>query len=224
MVCSDTFDGGSLNEKFWGRYGWGHQTPGEGGLGRYDPSNVFVKDGAMNLRWKYANGEWTSAGVSSAPGCSGVQGRWEVRAKFPQGQGLSFVFLLWPKNGNWPPEVDFLEGGLGNERVSAFYHDSTARYDAERAMPAADEWHTYGVTMESDRLVYTLDGQPWAEMRPKAGTTTEQMWFGLQTAAIDPNSWAAKYHKGGVFGGVPNAQTPAETSMQIDWVAYYAKH
>ena len=28
-----------------------------------------------------------------------------------RGQGVSIIALLWPTNGDWPPEIDFVEDG-----------------------------------------------------------------------------------------------------------------
>lgn len=224
LAFSDTFDSG-LNGDVWGRYGWGYQAPGEGWLGRYNVDNVYVSDGSMKLRYLYKDGEWTSAGVSSAVGHQAVLGRWEVRAKFPQANGFSFAFLLWPGNDTWPPEVDFLEGATSEDTFSGFYHEADPhyRYDAgSLAHPGTGEWHTYGVTLESDRVIYTLDGEPWAEIKTNKPVQEVPMWLGMQTGVVDPQGWVAKYYQGGL-DAAPTDRTPGEAAIEIDWVAQYEK-
>lgn len=222
MTWSDTFDG-ALQDENWGRYGWGYQAPGDGFLGHYDVNNVFASDGTMKARFRHTDGEWTSSGVSSAPGHSAVKGRWEVRAKLPQGQGFSFAFLLWPADGSWPPEVDFLDGATSGDDISGFYHYSTdKRYDATMPNAGVAEWHTYGVIMEDNRVILTLDGEPWADWKTDERVPDSPMWLGIQSGVVDENGEIGQYVDE-VAGGVPNAQTPAEAAIEIDWVAHYEK-
>ncbi|MDN5725337.1 MAG: glycoside hydrolase family 16 protein [Propionibacteriales bacterium] len=225
---SDDFSTGPRNQDTWEAYGGG-QRPTGGAMGYYERSNVTIdparESGTMGLRYLYRDGRWTSSGVSSRPQFSAVQGRWEFRAKFPRGKGLGYAFLLWPDNQQWPPEVDMAEGVVNGPTVSSFYHYGTAqdprREARERQVPDMTQWHTYGVIMESDRLTYTFDGEPWATV--DVAVTTTPLWIGFQTGAIDPKAVEAQWFEGGVTGGVPNAETPADATIQIDWVAHYRK-
>src|SRR5664279_3307757 len=54
-----------LDQTKWARYGYGGQAPGQGGMGVYQQSNAFTSGGLLNLRTQYANGAWSSAGMSS---------------------------------------------------------------------------------------------------------------------------------------------------------------
>jgi beta-glucanase (GH16 family) len=49
-------------------------------------------------------------------------GRWEIRAKFPVSKGIGYVFLLYPDDGSWPPEVDIAEGRVKGPQVMSTYH------------------------------------------------------------------------------------------------------
>jgi len=75
-------------------------------MGVYQQSNAFTSGGLLTLRTQYANGAWSSAGMSSGDFYSASGGRWEIRAKFPVAKGIGYVFLLYPDDGSWPPEVD----------------------------------------------------------------------------------------------------------------------
>lgn len=220
---SDDFSVGPRDQEKWEAYGGG-QRPTGGAMGRYERDNVTIDDGALRLRYLYQD-EWTSAGVSSRPEFSAVQGRWEFRARFPRGKGLGYAFLLWPENGHWPPELDIAEGAVNGPKVSSFYHHGTEqdhrREDRDHEVADMTQWHTYGVIMEPGRLTYTFDGEPWATV--DVDVTTTRMWIGFQCGAIDPNAPEAQWFEGGVPGGVPNQLTPADSTIEIDWVAHYRK-
>src|SRR5665811_1044091 len=111
-----------MDQTKWVAYGWGYQVPGQGAMGRYLQSNTFMSNGVMSLRTQYANGEWSSAGVSSGDFYSAVGGRWEVRAKFPVSKGIGYAFLLYPDDGSWPPEVDLAEGRVNGPQIMSTYH------------------------------------------------------------------------------------------------------
>jgi len=212
---------GPLDDKKWGRYGWGYQPVNNGAMGVYKPENVYTHDGVLALRTRYANGQWTSAGVSGNPGFSASGGKWEVRAKMPTAEGIGYVFLLMPTDGSWPPEVNIAEGRV-NGRVESFYHWGTPS-DHHRAMSVhtvnTHEWHTYGVIFDNDRMIFTIDGDTVTGILDNVPVTTKRMWLGFQTGAMDPHGSASAYET--VDGGVPNASTPASSEIQIAWVAHY---
>lgn len=218
---AESFDG-PLDDERWGAYGWGRQEVGNGAMGVYKVNNVYVDQGALTLRTHYENGAWTSAGVSGAPSYSAAGGRWEVRARFDRAVGIGYAFLLYPDDDTWPPEINFAEGRVGGPDVMAAYHWGANNNQDHRFLQVANltQWHTYGVIIESDRLIFTFDGRPWAEM-PNDHVTTKKMWIGFQTGAMDPNGSAKQYET--VPGGVPNPDTPESSVVQIDWVAHYVR-
>ena len=187
-------------------------------MGLYSLSNVFTSGGNMVLRTQYAGGKWTSAGVSSGDGFAAYQGKWEVKARFENAKGIGFVFLLYPDDGSWPPEVDMAEGRVSDPNVMATLHwDSTNQQRQSFVnVPDMTAWHTYGVIMTANKITYTLDGQPW-ESYTTANVPTKKMWIGFQTGPMAcPSSYEC------VAGNVPNADTPAVSNIYIDWVAHYA--
>ena len=220
---SDDFSG-TLSSARWGRYGYGTQPVGNGAMGLYKPENVYTHDGVMALRTQYANGAWTSAGVSGNPGFSAVGGKWEVRAKLPTAKGIGYVFLLMPADGSWPPEVNLAEGRV-NGRVESFYHWGTPAQNYQaysiNSSVNAHDWHTYGAILDAPnrRIIFTIDGDNVTGTLNNVPVTDKKMWLGMQTGAMDPNGSAKAYET--VPGGVPNALTPASSEVQIDWVAHY---
>jgi Glycosyl hydrolases family 16 len=211
-----------MDQTQWGAYGWGYQVPGQGAMGRYLVSNTFISNGIMTLRTQYANGEWSSAGVSSGNFYSAAGGRWEVRAKFPVSKGIQYAFLLYPDDGSWPPEVDIAEGRVNGPENMATYHWGSANNQVQSFMsnPDMSGWHTYGAIIGTNTITYTFDGRPWATIS-NSNVTTMKLWIGFQCGAMDPNGEAKAYET--VDNGVPGPLTPAVSDIQIDWVAHYIK-
>ena len=211
-----------IDQTKWGRYGWGYQVPGQGAMGRYLQPNTFTSNGIMTLRTQYVAGEWSSAGVSSGDFYSAAGGRWEVRAKFPVSKGIGYVFLLYPTDGSWPPEVDIAEGRVNGPQIMSTYHwgSNNSQVQSNMSNPDMSGWHTYGVILGTNTITYTFDGKPWATVT-NSQVTTKKLWIGFQCGAMDPNGSAKAYET--VDGGVPGPLTPAVSDIQIDWVAHYTK-
>lgn len=209
-----------IGQTKWGRYGWNNEAPGQGAMGLWSPANTSTSNGVMTLRTQYANGVWTSAGVSSGDLFSAAGGRWEFRAKFPVSKGIQYAFLLYPDDGTWPPEIDILEGRVNGPQVMGAYH-----YDSDNKQslvffdnPDMSGWHTYGVIVGATTITYTFDGRPWAVVT-NPNVTTKKLWIGFQCSPMDPNGSAKQYET--IDNGVPGPLTPAISDIQIDWVAHY---
>ncbi len=209
-----------IDQTKWGRYGWGYQVPGQGAMGRYLQSNTFTSNGIMTLRTQYANGEWSSAGVSSGDFYAVSGGRWEFRAKFPVSKGIGYAFLLYPDDDTWPPEIDIAEGRVNGPQIMGVYH-----YDSDNKQSQVftnnatmSDWHTYGVIVGATTITYTIDGKTWATVT-NPSVSTKKFWIGFQCGAMDPNGSAKQYET--VDNGVPGPLTPAISDIQIDWVAHY---
>ena len=210
-----------IDQTKWARYGYGGQAPGQGAMGVYQQANAFTSNGNLTLRTQYQNGAWSSAGMSSGDFYAASGGRWEIRAKFPVAKGIGYVFLLWPNDGSWPPEIDMAEGRVNGPQVMSTYHwGSTNNRDSQFLSNSnMSGWHTYGVIIGASTITYTFDGKPWMTIN-NAQVTTKKLWIGFQCAAMDPHGSASQYET--VDNGVPGPLTPAVNDIQIDWVAHYA--
>jgi putative uncharacterized protein (fragment) len=167
----DYFEGfdASFEDTKWGHYGWGDPAVGHGAMGVMSQKNSFVENGHLVIRTQYQDGQWSAGGASSADAFAASYGRWEVRAKFPRAKGIGYVFLLWPQDERWPPEVDFAEGRVNGPQVSGTYHwgapTPEGHKQEQRVFDNTDMsgWHTYGAIVEEDKVIFTFDGQEWAE-------------------------------------------------------------
>ena len=210
-----------VDQTKWVAYGYGGQAPGQGAMGLYKESNAFTSNGSLVLRTQYQNGAWSSAGISSGDFYTAVGGRWEVRAKFPVSKGIGYVFLLYPDDGSWPPEVDIAEGRVKGPQVMSTYHWGASNNQVQQffSNPDMSGWHTYGVILGTNTITYTFDGKPWVTIT-NGQVATKKLWLGFQCAAMDPQGSANAYET--VDHGVPGPLTPAVDDIQIDWVAHYA--
>jgi beta-glucanase (GH16 family) len=217
----DNFAGTSLNTNVWGRYQGGAPA---GSLAVYQPANITVDhtmqadDGVLKLTTKKVNGQWTSAGMSSGRGFSAAQGKWVIKAKFQRAPGVSYNFLLLPKGGGWPPEVNIAEGTAGGPHIMGVTHYGTAsnNQQVQRWLKGVDmtKWHTYGVVIGNGKVSFTLDGHAWGVVENSAATPTVPMWLGIQAGV---KNCAVS------TGECLSAATPTSSSIMIDWVAHYRR-
>ena len=220
----DYFEGfdASLEELGWEHYGWGKPEVGHGAMGVMSDDNTFVQDGKLVLRTEYKDGKWHAGGTSTEKVFTASRGRWEVRAKFPKAKGIGYVFLLWPKNQTWPPEIDFAEGRVNGPEIMGTYHwDHDDKQDHQFVdHEDMSGWHTYGVIVEQDYIAFTIDGKEWGRINQPNITDTE-MFCGFQTGAMDPHG--KESHTETVDEGVPNSLTPHVSDIEIDYVAHYTR-
>lgn len=220
----DYFEGfdSSIKQTKWVQYGWSDPAVGHGCMGVMSQRNSFTRDGKLVIRTQYENGQWSTGGAGSGDVFTASRGRWEVRAKFPKAKGVGYAFLLWPKDEGWPPEIDFAEGRVNGPRVEATYHWDSDNKQRQVFLDNHDMngWHTYGVIVEKDHIIFTLDGKEWGRIN-HPNVTDKQMFLGVQAGAMNPNG--INKHTETVDSGVPNPLTPAVADIEIDYVAHYAR-
>ena len=223
----EDFGNNNIENVKFSRYGWGNTPIGkeEGAMGFRSWDHTFTQDGKLIIRTEYKNNSWYSGGGSTGGHFAAARGRWEVCAKLPRGKGLGYVFLLWPKNEVWPPEIDFAEGNTDDPTIMGVYHYDSDNKQTQRYFYAnianMNEWHRYGVIVENNSIVFTFDGKEWSRIEQPIVDTP--YFLALQSGAMDPNGSAAKWRPT-VDGGVPNALTPAISDIEVDNIAHYVKH
>ncbi len=266
LVWADEFDGTEIDT---GRWTLANDCWGGGNEERQcytaRPSNVSVENGMLVITarkedftgpaWPASFGpsDANSAEQASKPFTSGklttqgnaacTYGRFEMRARLPQGQGVWPAFWMLPEGseyGRWAAsgEIDILEavnlgvecdaceeGGenslLGTLHFGGEWPDNE-HHGSEVSLPEMldDGFHTYGVIWEEGRFTWTFDGEPFATARASD-------WF--TTASRDPNApFDRPFHLivnlaiGGRLpeerglGGVSPDNFPKR--MEVDWV------
>lgn len=128
--------------------------------------------------------EFTSARLVTRGKAAWTYGKIEVRAKLPQGQGTWPAIWMLPEGhpyGTWAAsgEIDILEavnlgvhcdscvGGVENRILGTLHFGGVwpknAHKSNEIALPGKlDDFHVFGIVWEKGRIVWTVDGRPYA--------------------------------------------------------------
>jgi beta-glucanase (GH16 family) len=175
-------------------------------------------------------------------------GRIEVRARLPQGQGTWPAIWMLPEADLYGPwaasgEIDILEavnlgvpcracpGGLENTILGTLHFGGrwpdNRQAGTEFAFPPVLDggFHTYTLIWSPDRMLWLVDGQPFAERRPAEWSTTgsarpgapfDQPFHLILNLAI-----GGRLPEGRGIGGVSKDGYPKR--MEIDWVRVFQR-
>ena len=225
--------------------GTAHGIPGWGNAERQtytaDPANLSLDgDGHLVIRALETHGdaplcyygapcEYTSARIITAGNVEAAFGRIEARVRVPYGQGLWPAFWMlgsdfyevgWPESG----EIDVMENiGREPDRVHGTIHGpgysggggigrGVARPGGGRF---ADDFHVYAIDWTPGRIVWLLDGEPYATVTPAdlprgARWVFDHPFFLILNVAV-----------GGHWPGYPDDTTTFPQEMAIDYVRIY---
>lgn len=235
LVWSDEFNyTGRPDSTKWaydiGGHGWGNQE-----LQYYTDrlENARVENGELVIEARKENfggNQYTSCRLVTRGKAEWRYGRFEVRAKLPQGLGTwPAIWMLaakqhygdqyWPHNG----EIDIMEHvgfdpGIVHASVhtKAFYHSIGTQKTAKIPVPTAiADFHTYRIDWTTDTIrafvddqpyfIFANDGQGWEHW------PFDQPFYLLLNIAFG-GSWGAAQ---GVDPGV------LPQRMEVDWVRVY---
>jgi beta-glucanase (GH16 family) len=213
LVWSDEFNGSKVDRTKWS---FAVECWGGGNNERqcYTDRNAVVRNGVLTItaRRETTTGPdlpesqrkpgqpvatktqpYSSAKLTTAGKAQWTYGRFEVRARLPQGQGTWPAIWMLPADwayGQWAAsgEIDILETvNLGapcaecpsgkDDRVLGTLHfggvNPRNQHKGEEIFyrPILDgKFHTFGLTWWPDRMVWTVDGKPYA-------TRTASEWY-----------------------------------------------
>lgn len=169
---------------------------------------------------------WTSARLTSMGLWSFKTGSLSTRMKAGAGTGLwPALWLLgtdvaeagWPAAG----EIDVVES-LGKGTVAyqslhgptlsgkAWAHTTYTR----RSVFAATAYHVYSVTRRPKQITFSIDGVVTDVVTPRTLTKDEKWVFDRPMFVI------VNLAVGGNWPGPPNATTPKQSSVSVDWMRY----
>src|SRR4030095_1592576 len=177
LIWADEFDlpnGSTPDSTKWnhqqGGSGWGN-----GELQHYTDSveNSFIQDGMLVIRAnkEYMLGrDYTSARLTTQFKGDWTNGRFEIRAKLPNTQGIWPAFWLLPSRGRYGSgaaggEIDIMEM-IGSEpnRVYATLHfgnppeHASNSYDLPDGTNYSDEFHVFALEWEPNEIRWYVDG------------------------------------------------------------------
>lgn len=241
LVWSDEFDGDTLDTEKWS-YMTG--TGSEFGLDRwgnnelqyYQEENVSVANGVMNITAKRENVEssqFTSGRIRTINMGDWTYGRFEFRAKMPEGKGLWAAIWMLPTDedyGGWASsgEIDIMEY-LGDDATKVYgtihYGGKWPDNQHRGANYVTDDiafnntFHTFALEWEEGALRWYVDGERFQNL----GTG---MWY--SSVAAFPAPFNKRFHLlinlavGGNWPGSPDFNTTFPQEMVVDYVRVYA--
>ena len=155
LFWSDEFNGNTLSSD-WRVYG-GNQS-GATSDTLFHSNMVKVSNGQLHLgiAMNPSNGrKYIGGGVDNLNSVTGklTQGRWEIRAKMPQGFGTDGYIGLFGSAGKWPPEIVIAEN-IGKRPIIAYLIQV---YSNTLNKPAYDVTQVTGTTWNTGFHVYTFE-------------------------------------------------------------------
>jgi beta-glucanase (GH16 family) len=179
--------------------------------------------------------EITSGRIDTKDSFSFEFGKFEATMKLPKGTGTwpAFWFLsanqpntskLHPTNQSWEEprfymhdgELDAMEAygaDPGTVEGTVYSYQKTTEFRT-RVPDASDAFHTYGVEVTPDKVLWTVDGRPYGEFR-KPSDNTDQWPFGGGNRFYPILNLA--------MGGSGGAPDPAVNSwrLEVSDIRYY---
>jgi beta-glucanase (GH16 family) len=235
LVWSDEFNGEAIDTNHWkfesgNHNGWGNHEL-EYYTGRLD--NAYVGGGVLHVvaRQERTNGfAFTSARMKSQGLFFRQYGRFEFRAKVPQGKGYWPALWLMPERsryGGWPGcgEIDVMENkGSGPmvEQGTIHYADANGRHLQSTGFfnyppdDGATNFHTYGLEWSTNSISWSVDGRiyetqtNWSTARAPYPAPFDQPFYIIINLAV-----------GGAYGGNPDTNTVFPEEMQVDFIRVY---
>ena len=190
------------------------------------PIPIVVNRKRMSItadRRRVGDREFTSAHVSTEGKLEQKYGKWEIRAKLPNTQGMWPAIWLLPVDGSWPPEIDIIElVGKEPDKVHHSFHwgplrDGLLPWDLGQT--STDDhlgknfdtvYHDFGVEWTPEGIVWTVDGKE----THRFGTTPKQRKHLPQ----GPMYLIMNLALGGFWPGSPDESTKFPSTMEIDHV------
>ena len=241
LIWNDEFDEPEIDPQKWE-----HEVNNSGGgnneLQYYTdrPVNSRIEDGILVLeahREYYGSGndqrDYTSARLRTLNRGDWLHGRFDIRAKLPQGQGMWPAIWMLPTDwvyGGWPSsgEIDIMEAvnlGAGNNRIYGTIHYENengqhSHHGGNASSPTNfwDEFHTFSLEWESYELRWYLDDvlyyttNNWSCPDAPYPAPFDRHFHLLLNVAV-----------GGTWPGDPNHLTPFPQRMEVEYVRVWSK-
>lgn len=247
LVWSDEFDTASLDTEKWG---FTDNMGGASDMCLVKGSSVqrIAKndsgDSYLNLRAYTTNsGGWDNYvavnSIATRDTMSFKYGYLEVRAKLPHGKGAwpSFWMVSADKSTSYQAEIDFLEvngNGIANSNLHKWYYGGSHNNIGGIGgvtVPEDNDWHTYGMEWDADKLVMYIDGKEFARrnLNENFGASADGMeGFRNEVYLIINNHLITKGYtdsdNGSWAKGCEVGDDFTESFYDIDYVRLYQKN
>ena len=238
LVWSDEFDGTSVDPTKWtydignGANGWGNNE-----LQYYTSraTNVYVASGLLHIVArkevpKYNGFDYTSAKLKTQGLFSKKYGRFEFRARLPQGQGYWPALWMMPRDsvyGGWAAsgEIDVMENRGSTPTITGgtihyggSWPNNTYTGDSY-VFPGggvATDFHNYMLDWDARSMRWYVDGVlyqtqiSWYSTGNPYPAPFDQPFYLIMNLAV-----------GGNYGGNPDGTTVFPGEVQVDYVRVY---
>jgi hypothetical protein len=196
---------------------WGLYTVTDPNGASWSPTAIRVADGEVRIagHGKNPTGAGNVSGGMCWCGDDGDQlyGKWQVRAKFDAGAGYGPVIGLWPKSGDGSHGfVTFARLFQPDRRSMECFANWTGGSGEDTLDGDFTTWHTYTVEWRASWVKVFVDSVLVYDSANTPGFVAphEPMHLVLQQM-VGPRSDLLP----------PNAMTPDQVVMHVDWVRYY---
>ncbi len=238
LVWNDEFKGNEIDPSKWeydlGGHGFGNN---ESQYYTNRPENAYIDNGKLiikAMKEEYGGKPYTSAKLRTRGKADWTYGRFEVRAKLPEGKGIWPAIWMMPTDlevyGGWPScgEIDIMElvGHEPNKVYGTIHmgnpHFYTGGNYTLREGKFSDDFH-----------IFTLEWTP-SEMRWYVDDilySTKNDWFTRKNKDAEKEPFPAPFNRpfylqlnlavGGDWPGYPDETTVFPQTFEIDYVRVY---
>lgn len=241
IVWKDEFEGSSIDSSKW------NFIQGGGGYGNSElqnytnrAENARIEDGNLVIeahKENYQGNAYTSAKLTTEGKGDWTYGKFEIRAKMPQGQGIWPALWMMPSDENlysgWPTsgEIDIMEL-LGHEPSKVYgtlhygspHGQTQGSYSLSDGATFADDFHTFAVEWEPGEFRYYVDGVLYAKLHDWASKNPQEGGEYTYPAPFDRDFFLQmNLAVGGTWPGNPDSSTVFPQQMLVDYVRVYER-
>ena len=238
LVWAEEFDTDTLDMGNWeyqigtgaseGLFSWGNN---ERQYYTDREENIYLEDNKLHIRAlddSFANRSYSSARIRTKDKADFKYGKFEIRAKVPEGQGMWPAIWMMPTDnvyGTWPKsgEIDIMElvGHEPNVVHGTVHYGPDWPNNREHGGSItksdgnySDDFHIYSIIWRPDQIDWFVDGQLYARTTP---------------AHLAPHNWPFDQYfhfilnvaVGGTWPGDPDNTTEFPQEMIVDYVRVY---
>lgn len=233
LVWEDDFTGETLDAAKWTRCERG--APDWQNTMSDDPRVLKVEEGALHLLGIVNDNTgqdptlYLTGGVTSEGKFAFQHGKVQIRARFKSAQGAWPALWMLGAEAGWPAcgEVDLMEHLNFDHKVYQTVHSEyTVQIDktntprkGSTAKIDRDDWNTYGCEWDTDKIVFTVNGEA-THTYPRVPEKGDKQWPFNQ-----PFYFILSMQIGGdwVNGSGPTNPDHYPAGMEIDYVRVYQK-
>ena len=222
LIAEDDFTGTRLDTANWVPY----DESSSNGISHWIPGELSVGDGELRVdgQGKDPTGANNYSGALAWSLGEGNQtyGEWVVRARFDPGAGYGPAILLWPQSNDWPRdgEIDLVESvqpQRDTALASIHWGDTPPGYrESGKLLGDFTKWHTYTVDWEPGYVSIAIDSTVVYDTRnstshPVIPSTPMHLVIQQEPGPFGGTGWIV----------APNASTPNDVMVHVDWVKIY---